>query len=125
MSSGMLDISQQSALEQLASKVEAQLAIKGEQEDILADVEIPTEFLDPIMCTLMTDPVQVPTSGKSIYDRAVIVRLLLSDARDPNSREPLTPDMLIPQPELKQQIQQWLLEQKKKRKAGVEPMETD
>jgi hypothetical protein len=60
------------------------------------------------MATLMLDPVLLPTSSKLIMDRAHIVRHLLSDQRDPSTREPLTPDMLIPQPELKAQIQAWI-----------------
>ena len=30
--------------------------------------------------------------------------------RDPSTREPLTPDQLIPQPELKAQIKKWVFE---------------
>ena len=38
--------------------------------------EIPDDFLDPIMCTLMTDPVKLP-SGDTM-DRANIMRHLLT-----------------------------------------------
>lgn len=40
--------------------------------------EIPDEFLDPIMGTLMKDPVVLPSSHM-VVDRAVILRHLLSD----------------------------------------------
>ncbi len=48
-----------------------------------------------MMCTLMTDPVRLPTSG-NIMDRPHIERHLLSDKKDPYNRELLTPDMLVP-----------------------------
>jgi len=44
------------------------------EEDIVADA--PEEFLDPIMGTLMVDPVILPNSKTNI-DRAVIARHLL------------------------------------------------
>ena len=60
------------------------------------------------MATLMVDPVLLPTSSRLVMDRAHIVRHLLSDQRDPVNREPLTPDQLIPQPELKARIHAWV-----------------
>lgn len=50
---------------------------------------------DPLMMTLMHDPVILPTSGK-IMDRAVIMRHLLNSDTDPFNRQPLTTDMLKP-----------------------------
>jgi ubiquitin conjugation factor E4 B len=50
---------------------------------------------DPLMYTLMRDPVRLPTSG-TVVDRAVIVQHLLSDQSDPFNRKPLTPDELVP-----------------------------
>lgn len=50
---------------------------------------------DPLMMTLMHDPVVLPTSGK-IMDRAVITRHLLNSDTDPFNRQPLTTDMLQP-----------------------------
>lgn len=50
---------------------------------------------DPLMMTLMRDPVVLPTSGK-IMDRAVITRHLLNSDTDPFNRQPLTTDMLRP-----------------------------
>lgn len=41
------------------------------EEEILADV--PDEFLDPIMSTLMTDPVILPSS-RTVVDRTTIAR---------------------------------------------------
>ena len=47
---------------------------KQEEEEQLSD--IPDEFLDPILGTLMTDPVHLPTSN-TIMDRSVIARHIL------------------------------------------------
>lgn len=57
--------------------------------------DIPDEFQDPLMATLMKDPVLLPTSN-TILDRATIASHLLTNTIDPFNRMPLTPDMLIP-----------------------------
>jgi len=68
--------------------------------------DIPEEFLDPILSTLMVDPVVLPASGITM-ERAVICRHLLSARTDPFCREPLTPDMLKPNVELRNRIEEW------------------
>ena len=52
-------------------------------------------LIDPLMMTLMQEPVILPTSGK-IMDRPVITRHLLNSDTDPFNRQPLTTDMLKP-----------------------------
>jgi ubiquitin conjugation factor E4 B len=49
--------------------------------------------LDPIMGTLMSDPVRLPSGH--IMDRKVIMRHLLSTKTDPFSRMPLSEDQLV------------------------------
>lgn len=51
-------------------------------------------LIDPLMDTLMEDPVLLPC-GK-VMDRAVIIRHLLNSSTDPFSRLPLSEDMLRP-----------------------------
>ncbi|KAB0793378.1 hypothetical protein PPYR_12998 [Photinus pyralis] len=75
-------------------------------EDWMADA--PDEFKDPLMDTLMTDPVLLP-SGQ-VMDRAVIMRHLLNSSTDPFNRQPLTEDMLQPVNDLKERIKIWKLE---------------
>lgn len=70
----------------------------------------PDEFLDPVMYTVMEDPVLLPTSN-SVMDRATISQHLLNDDSDPFNRQPLKLEQLLPQPELKQKIQEWKQEQ--------------
>lgn len=51
------------------------LALKQQHDDEMSS-EAPEEFFDPIMNTIMKDPVKLPTSGVTV-DRATIVRHLL------------------------------------------------
>ncbi|XP_004931704.1 ubiquitin conjugation factor E4 B [Bombyx mori] len=86
-----------------------QIAVSNQQKsDEFADA--PEEFRDPLMDTLMTDPVVLP-SGK-VMDRSVILRHLLNSATDPFNRQPLSEDQLRPATELKERIQQWQREKK-------------
>uniref|UniRef100_A0A6U2CMW7 RING-type E3 ubiquitin transferase n=1 Tax=Hemiselmis andersenii TaxID=464988 RepID=A0A6U2CMW7_HEMAN len=73
--------------------------------------EIPSEFEDVLTNELMKDPVLLPTSG-NILDRTTVVRHLLSDETDPFNRQRLTIDMLEPQVELKQRIQEFVAKRK-------------
>lgn len=51
--------------------------------------------LDPILSSVMEDPVLLPTSN-TIVDRSTIRAHLLGDTRDPFSRAPLSMDMVEP-----------------------------
>lgn len=96
-------------LNTVADKVSYMASRQEIEEEILSDV--PDEFLDPIMSTLMTDPVILPSS-RTIVDRTTIARHLLSDQSDPFNRSPLTMDMVKPHDELRAQIQAWIKERK-------------
>ena len=65
---------------------------------------VPDEFFDPIMASMMTDPVILPSSRVTV-DRSVITRHLLSNPTDPFNRTPLSEEDLIPNEELKHRIQ--------------------
>ncbi|KAH8418760.1 hypothetical protein KR222_001367, partial [Zaprionus bogoriensis] len=80
-------------------------------EDECADA--PDEFKDPLMDTLMSDPVVLPSG--TVMDRAIITRHLLNSCTDPFNRQHLTEDMLVPNIELKQRIEAWRQEQRGKR----------
>lgn len=67
--------------------------------------DIPAEFEDPIMGDLMRDPVLLPS--RHVVDRSTIVQHLLSDAKDPFTRQPMTVDDVIPDTELQTRIRQW------------------
>ncbi|KAJ1898547.1 Ubiquitin conjugation factor E4, partial [Kickxella alabastrina] len=66
----------------------------------------PEQYLDPLLASLIKDPVRLPTSG-NIMELSAIKGQLLSDPRDPFNRASLTVDMLEPVPELKEEIAAW------------------
>ena len=78
-------------------------------DEVLADA--PEEFMDPIMSTLMIDPVILPSS-KITVDRSTIARHLLSDQSDPFNRSPLTMDQVKRNTELKDKIDNWIKERR-------------
>ncbi|KAB5586053.1 putative ubiquitin fusion degradation protein [Coniochaeta sp. 2T2.1] len=67
--------------------------------------DIPPEFEDPIMGDIMHDPVVLPS--KHVVDRSTIVQHLLSDPKDPYTRQPMTIDDVTPADELREQIGKW------------------
>jgi len=76
--------------------VEKIAVARQEDESAEADLgEIPDEFLDPLMYTLMEDPVILPVS-KTIIDRSTIRSHLLSDPHDPFNRVPLKIEDVVP-----------------------------
>lgn len=76
----------------LSSKANQILINNQKTDDWMADA--PDEFKDPLMDTLMTDPVLLPSGN--VMDRPVIMRHLLNSNTDPFNRQPLTEDMLKP-----------------------------
>ena len=78
--------------------------------------------LDPILATLMEDPVILPSSN-SIMDRSSIQALLLSDSRDPWNRAPLKIEDVVSATELRDKIYAWksarLQQMQGERAAGI------
>jgi ubiquitin conjugation factor E4 B len=68
--------------------------------------DAPDEFLDPLMATLMSDPVELPSSH-NIIDRITIKRHLLNDPHDPFNRSPLTLEQVIPRPDILKKIEEY------------------
>ena len=68
--------------------------------------EIPEHFIDPLLCSLMEDPVKLP-SGTTV-DRKTLNQLLLGDKIDPFSRQPLSGDEVAEDAELKAEIESWI-----------------
>ncbi|KAF2845765.1 hypothetical protein T440DRAFT_522347 [Plenodomus tracheiphilus IPT5] len=88
----------------MASRIAAS---KAEADMVEADLgEYPDEYTDPILATLMEDPVTLPIS-KQIVDRSTIQSHLLSDPHDPFNRTPLKIEDVIPNTELQAEIQTW------------------
>ncbi|EMD39878.1 hypothetical protein CERSUDRAFT_63413 [Gelatoporia subvermispora B] len=101
------------------TKVEETKATLEAEEDL---GDIPDEFLDPLMFTLMRDPVILPTS-RAIVDRSTIKSHLLSDVKDPFNRMPLTLEDVIPDVELKERIDAFLAERRNKDTVYDKPVE--
>ncbi|XP_075459669.1 ubiquitin conjugation factor E4 B isoform X4 [Ascaphus truei] len=88
----------------LSEKVEEIVARNARAEIDYSDA--PDEFRDPLMDTLMSEPVRLPSG--TIMDRSIILRHLLNSSTDPFNRQTLTENMLEPVPELKEKIQAWM-----------------
>ena len=90
---------------------------EAEEEDL---DDAPEEFFDPLMATVMTDPVILPIS-RSVMDRSTIRQHLLSDPHDPFNRAPLKIEEVEDNHELKAQIDAFRAE---KRAARLNKMDT-
>jgi ubiquitin conjugation factor E4 B len=77
------------------------------EDDEALIIDAPDEFLDPLMCTFMKDPVFLPTSG-TIIDRSTITQHLLNDPHDPFNRKELSIDMIKPADELRERMAAWI-----------------
>jgi hypothetical protein len=78
---------------------------------VMDSVEIPDEFMDPIMAELMVDPVLLPTSN-NVMDKRHIMRIIMSDDHDPFNRQPLRPQDLVPQDDLRRRIHEFCIAHK-------------
>ena len=93
--------------------------------------EIPNEYLDPIMQTLMTDPVILGVNSNEkdrnryVMDRKVIERHLMNNPNNPFNREPLSKGDLIPDVELKREIEEWVASTLRKYKEKEEEEDGD
>lgn len=97
--------------QKVATDAQAQREQEAIEESELG--EIPDEYLDPLMYTLMENPVILPSSRISI-DRSTIKAHLLSDPTDPFNRMPLKLEDVVDNVDLKREIQEF----KQRRKGG-------
>lgn len=88
-------------------------AEKKQEDDFIISLgeNIPEEFIDPIMNTIMKEPVLLPTSNV-IMDKATVLKHLIVDATDPFNRKDLNEGMLISQSELQQKIKAYVGEKR-------------
>ncbi|KAL4502426.1 hypothetical protein ABPG72_012013 [Tetrahymena utriculariae] len=104
-----------------------QMYEEKQRTEALLYAEVPEKYLDPLLNQIMTDPVKLPKS-EVIIDRVTIIKHLLNDKTDPFTRDQLYESDLIPMPELKQEIQEFINQQLqenklKKQAKNVEPEE--
>lgn len=108
---GLLPSSKLAQFDSIVRDIESVSASVADMEELLGD--IPDQFLDPLMMTLMKDPVLLPTS-KVIMDRPVITRHLMNNPTDPFNRQPLSIDELSPADDLKKEMDEWIASKMKK-----------
>lgn len=107
--------------EKLSDSIETKKAEVDAEDADLGD--IPDEYTDPLMASLMEDPVILPRSRVTV-DRASVRSMLLNDKIDPFNRTPLTIEEVIPNDALREEIKAWkaarLAEKKAERAAALE-----
>ena len=113
-------------IDKLASLVERVERIKqadADEEEDLGDVpdeylgtSAPLTYTDPLLATLMRDPVRLPSS-RAVVDRSTIKAHLLSDSKDPFNRMPLKLEDVQPDDALRAEIEAFV----QQRKASTRP----
>ncbi|TID15671.1 ubiquitin conjugation factor E4 [Venturia nashicola] len=107
----------------LADDIETTKLSEEAEEDWLG--EIPDEFLDPLLATLMEDPVILPIS-RTVIDRGTIRQHLLSDPHDPFNRTALKLEDVIPDTDTKAKIEAFRAEARGRAMAAIQAKkETD
>jgi len=106
---------------EIAKKVAEKAAVLAVDEELLSNA--PEAFLCPIMSCVMKDPVRLPASGV-VVERSTIARHLLSDQSDPFNRAPLTMDMVEPDLELKERVDNWIKARRRGEDIEMEEEET-
>ncbi|TKR67896.1 hypothetical protein L596_023973 [Steinernema carpocapsae] len=107
----ILSMSEMETMKELATETERSYTEKQQTEEDFGD-DIPDEFKDPVMDTLMSDPMILPSGHR--MDLKHIQRHLLSSRTDPFTRGALTEDQLVLDVELKKRIDAWKAEKLKK-----------
>ena len=82
------------------------------------DEDIPDEFLDPIMSTLIKNPMVIPGTNNTFMDKTVIYKYLMTENLNPFTREKLNttmldefnskPEIASLNTELKERIELWI-----------------
>lgn len=91
---------------QLTAKIAAAKEVADQVEQDYG--EIPSEYEDPLMSDLMKDPVRLPSGN--IVDRSTIMQHLLSDPKDPFTRQPMSIEDVVPCDDLRAEIEKWMAE---------------
>ena len=84
--------------------------------------DIPEQYLDALLSSIMTDPVRLPRS-KQVVDRVTIQRHLMNSRTDPFNRSELKEEELLEEPQLKEEIDTWMREKKEEWLEGLRKKE--
>ena len=96
------------ATQQLINNLEKHVNLKKDLEPNFDDA--PDEFFDALTSTVMVDPVELPSGN--VVDRSTILRVLMSNPTDPFTKQPLSEQDLIPLPDLKKRIEEYVSSKK-------------
>ncbi|OWB58266.1 hypothetical protein B5S28_g4275 [[Candida] boidinii] len=107
---GKIDLSFDEKLTKFSENAK-EVKIQDEEEEMELGDDIPDEFLDPLMFTIMKDPVKLPHSKVSM-DRSVLKAHLMNDPTDPFNRTPLKLEDVEDDEELKLKIENFKKEKK-------------
>jgi len=111
----VLNASEMRKFRAVLGKLEGLAKEMKNEDELLSDA--PQEFLDPIMSTIMKDPVMLPES-KVVVDRPVIKRHLLNSTTDPFNRSKLEVADLIDMPDLKREIEDFIRRRRREAAEG-------
>ena len=104
-----------------------QQKLKQQQEEenttILVGQKDPEEFCDPLLGSLMKEPVLLKTSNR-VCDRSVALQCILRGGRDPFNNRKLTQAMLEPLPDLARRIEEWRVRAEERKDVSVDIKET-
>ncbi len=101
-------------IQQMKSSIEILKSYYYENQKSCIDIEqVPSEFLDPLLNTLMIDPVRLPCG--IVCDRYVILRHLMEHTTDPFTRQYLSEDMLEEDTDLRDKIAAFIKDQQQKK----------
>jgi hypothetical protein len=67
---------------------------KSTEEDEIPDEKYPNEFIDPLMCMPIKDPVMLPHVNDIFFDKTSIITQLFHNKTNPYTNEPLTIEQL-------------------------------
>ena len=99
--------------------------LHSSQQNFLDSIgDIPEQYTDALIGSVMADPVKLPKS-QQVVDRVNIQRHLLNSATDPFNRSELKDSELIDMPELKAEIDAWMAEKKGQWLAGLKSQQGD
>lgn len=98
---GVLDAEE--IVEMHAMMMRAETLVTDNVED---DLIVPEQFIDPVTCMPMRDPVRLKTSN-AVIDKSTFDMLLMNSGIDPFNREVLTEDGCVVDEEMKKEIDEY------------------
>jgi hypothetical protein len=115
----------------ILSNVESYSRLNRREKDIiieilnsdLIEIKYSEEFLDPILCTPIHDPVKIPEVNEEIFDRVGIITHIYTSKENPYTRKPLTVQLLEDynnQEHIKKEINEFIEKKKQFEKEYLE-----